>query len=179
MDSFIGGGSLPNPHADLTKTSDSNLVEKRGELKNIGLAAMLAITAHNLPEGMATFFSVLDDPAVGFNLAFAISIHNIPEGISIAIPLYYATGSKKKAVLATLISALAEPIGAILGYSILAPFMGPAVYGSVFGVIAGAMVYLALDELLPAAKKYASGHETVYGMILGMGIIALSLILFK
>lgn len=128
---------------------------------------------------MATFFSTLDNPSVGINLAFAIAIHNIPEGISIAIPVYYATGSKKKAILATLISALAEPAGALLGYSILSPFMGPTVYGSLFGIIAGAMVYLALDELLPAAKRYARGHETVYGMVLGMGVIALSLVLFK
>lgn len=170
---------LPNPHADLTKISQTDAIEKRFELKSIGLLATLAITAHNLPEGMATFFSTLDDPSVGMNLAIAIAIHNIPEGISIAIPVYYATGSKKKAIIATLISALAEPVGAILGYSILAPFMGPAVYGGLFGIIAGAMVYLALDELLPASKRYARGHETVYGMVLGMGVIAMSLVLFK
>lgn len=171
---------LPNPHAELSGSHDNHdLHSRRKQLGKVGLMATLAITAHNLPEGMATFFSTLDNPTVGISLAIAIAIHNIPEGLSIAIPVYYATGSKKKAVLATFASAIAEPIGAFLGYIVLAPFIGPAVYGSVFGVIAGAMVYLALDELLPAAKRYAKGHETVYGIISGMAIIALSLVMFK
>ena len=171
---------LPNPHAELAGEHNSHDHEtQRIQLGKVGLMATLAITAHNLPEGMATFFSTLNSPSVGISLAIAIAIHNIPEGLSIAIPIYYATGSKKKAVLATFASAIAEPIGAFLGYVILAPFIGPAVYGSVFGVIAGAMVYLALDELLPAAKRYAQGHETVYGIVSGMVIIALSLVMFK
>ncbi len=167
---------LPNPHADIDHHHHD--ADKKN-LQKVGLMATLAITAHNLPEGMATFFATLDNPTVGMSLAFAIAIHNIPEGLSIAIPVYYATGSKKKAVLATLVSAIAEPVGAFLGYIVLQPFIGPAVYGGVFGVISGAMVYLALDELLPAAKRYAKGHETVYGIVSGMAIIALSLALFK
>lgn len=168
---------LPNPHAGLGMRS-----EKKGDspqLARVGLFATLAITAHNFPEGMATFFATLDDPAVGMPLAVAIAVHNIPEGISIAVPVYYATGSKSKAVMATAISGLAEPVGALLGYAVLAPFLSPIVYGWVFSMIAGAMVFLALDELLPAAKKYADGHDTTYAMIAGMGVMALSLILFK
>ena len=92
-------------------------------------------------------------------LALAIAIHNIPEGISIAAPIYFATRSRKKTVWACLLSGLAEPLGAALGYLILQPFLSPAVFGSVFGVIAGVMVFLALDELLPAAKRYSDGHE--------------------
>lgn len=171
---------LPNPHIKLARPHDVQSDEsKRKQLSKVGLMATLAITAHNIPEGMATFFSTLDSPTIGISLAIAIAIHNIPEGLSIAIPVYYATGSKKKAVLATFVSAIAEPIGAILGYLVLAPFIGPAVYGSLFGVIAGAMVYLALDELLPTAKRYAQGHETVYGIVSGMALIALSLVMFK
>lgn len=172
---------LPNPHGDLHHTHDEGdgHSHKKSELKAIGMMTAIAITAHNLPEGMATFFSTLSNPGIGGTLAFAIAVHNIPEGLSIAIPVYYATGSRKKAFLATFISAIAEPVGAFVGYVALAPFLSPFVYGSVFGVIAGAMVYLSLDELLPAAKKYAKGHETVYGMISGMGIIALSLVLFR
>lgn len=170
---------IPNPHAELAAGQSLNTEAERQKLFKVGLLATLAITAHNFPEGMATFFSTLDDPAVGTSLALAIAVHNIPEGISIALPVYYATGSKKIAVLATFLSGLAEPLGALLGYAVLAPFLSPEVYGMVFGMIAGAMVFLSLDELLPAAKRYAKGHETVYGIVLGMAIIALSLALFK
>lgn len=99
-------------------------------------------------------------------------------GISIAAPVYFATRSRKKTVWACLLSGLAEPLGAALGYLVLQPFLSPAVFGSVFGVIAGVMVFLALDELLPAAKRYSDGHETVYGLTTGMAVIAVSLVLF-
>ena len=166
---------VPNPHNKLTAPHD----ESKSHLKRVGLLAALAITVHNFPEGMATFFATLEDPVVGASLAFAIAIHNIPEGVSIAIPVYYATGDRKLTLLACLLSAVAEPVGALVGYLVLAPFLTPFVFGSVFGVIAGAMVFLSLDELLPTAKRYSSGHDAVYGMVIGMGSIALSLILFK
>jgi ZIP family zinc transporter len=168
---------IPNPHNELTKISSPEADQKY--LARVGLMAALAITIHNFPEGMATFFATLDNPVVGAPLAIAIAVHNIPEGVSIAVPVYYATNSKKMALLACLISAIAEPVGAALGYFVLAPFLTPFVFGSVFGIIAGAMVFLALDELLPSAKRYASGHDAVYGMIIGMGMVALSLVLFK
>ncbi len=166
---------IPNPHNKLTTPHD----ESKSHLRRVGLLAALAITVHNFPEGMATFFAALDDPVLGSSLAFAIAVHNIPEGVSIAIPVYYATGDKKLTLFACSISALAEPVGALLGYLVLAPFLSPFVFGSVFGVIAGAMVFLAMDELLPTAKRYASGHDAVYGMVIGMACIALSLVLFR
>lgn len=183
---FFGGMALlvmldrlvPNPHGCMDKTHGGG--DCGGpQLKRVGLMAALAITAHNVPEGMATFFATLDDPVVGAPLAMAIAVHNIPEGVSIAIPVYYATGSRAKAFGAVGISALAEPLGAAVGYAVLAPFLSPAVYGAVFGAIAGAMVFLSLDELLPAAKRYSTGHETAYGLVLGMAALALSLVLFK
>lgn len=176
---FLLDRLVPNPHASLSIKDDTHLAPPAESIKRVGLMAALAITAHNVPEGMATFFAALEDPVVGLPLAIAIAIHNIPEGVSIAIPVYYATGSKKTALLATAGSALAEPLGALVGYVILAPFLTPVVYAVTFGVIAGVMVYLALDELLPTAKRYASGHETTYGMILGMGAIALSLVMLR
>lgn len=180
---FFGGVGLlvlldrlvPNPHVDTGKTPHG----KPEKIARVGLMATLAITAHNFPEGAATFFATLDNPVVGAPLAGAIAIHNIPEGISIAIPVYYATGSRIKAFWAVCASAMAEPVGALIAYGALAPFLSQAVFGGVFGVIAGAMVFLALDELLPAAKRYATGHETVYGMVSGMAVLALSLVLFK
>ena len=166
---------IPNPHARVEVGGDQD----RKAVARVAVLTSLAITAHNFPEGLATFFATLDSPVVGAPLAIAIAIHNIPEGVSIALPIYYATGSKKKAILATLISGLAEPAGALIGYLLLANFLTPFVFGSVFGIITGAMVFLALDELLPAAKRYAQGHETVYGMVCGMAALALSLVLFR
>jgi ZIP family zinc transporter len=165
---------IPNPHGAMSSANGD-----QAQIKRVGLLAAFAITAHNLPEGLATFLATLDNPAVGVSLAAAIAIHNIPEGVSIAIPVFYATGSRAKAVLATVLSALAEPAGALIGYALLAPFLSPTVFAVVFGMIAGAMVFLALDELLPTAKRYAVGHETVYGIVTGMAALAASLILFR
>lgn len=170
---------VPNPHIKLEARGKNTHAHVHTHLKRVSLFATLAITAHNFPEGCATFFATLDHPSVGVTLAIAIALHNIPEGVSIAIPVYFATESKRAAVMATVISAVAEPAGAIIGYTILAPFLSPIVYGILFGFIAGAMVYLALDELLPAARRYAVGHETVYGLVLGMMILAASLVLFR
>ncbi|MFC0819458.1 zinc transporter ZupT [Moraxella marmotae] len=169
---------IPNPHDTLDvhdpRFHDSN----QNYLKRIGLMTAFAITAHNFPEGLATFFATLENPTVGTPLAFAIAVHNIPEGISIAAPIYFATQNKRLTVLACFISGLAEPLGAVMGYAILRPFLSPAIFGWVFGIIAGAMVFLAMDELLPAAKRYSDGHETVYGLIGGMAAISISLALF-
>jgi ZIP family zinc transporter len=185
---FLGGVLLitaidhfiPNPHESL-ETKDNELLRTHNAeyIKRVGLLTAIAITAHNFPEGLATFFAMLDSPTLGLPLALAIAIHNIPEGISIAIPVYFATHNKLYAFGAALLSGLAEPVGALIGFAFLAPFMSDMVFGAVFGVIAGVMVFLALDELLPAAKRYAKGHETVYGLVGGMAMIALSLVLFR
>ncbi|MFC7473695.1 zinc transporter ZupT [Dankookia sp. GCM10030260] len=166
---------VPNPHADVAAAAAA----EKTELRRVGLLAAAAITAHNLPEGMATFFATLDDPVLGSTLAFAIALHNIPEGISIAVPVFYATGSRWKATMATVVAGLAEPVGAVLGYLVLAPILTPTVIGLLFGAIAGIMVFLSLDELLPAAKRYASGHEATYGMLGGMAVLAVSLVLLR
>ncbi|WP_198344845.1 zinc transporter ZupT [Neisseria chenwenguii] len=170
---------IPNPHETLDAEDPDFQERRRSHIARVGMMAAFAITAHNFPEGLATFFATLDNPEVGMPLALVIAIHNIPEGISIAAPVYFATKSRRKTVLACLVSGLAEPLGAVLGYVFLKPFLSPAVFGTVFGLIAGVMVFLALDELLPAAKRYSDGHETVYGLTTGMGVIALSLVLFR
>ena len=185
---------IPNPHASMDTQEVGKVAtdpekpvpnvtmvhhDHKQSLNRVGLMAALAITGHNLPEGLATFFATLDEPSVGLAVAVAIAIHNIPEGVSIAVPVFYATQSRAKAVWATVISGLAEPFGALVGYLVLAPFLTPDVFGAVFGILAGAMVFLALDELLPAARRYAHGHETVYGIVIGMAMMAISLVLFK
>ncbi|MGV8959123.1 MAG: zinc transporter ZupT [Stenotrophomonas sp.] len=184
---FLGGVLLimaidhfvPNPHESLDKQDPRFRDNNRSYIKRVGSLTAVAITAHNFPEGLATFFATLENPSVGMPLAFAIAIHNIPEGIAIAVPVYFATGNKFYAFGASLLSGLAEPVGAAIGYFALAGSLSHPVFGTVFGMIAGIMVFLALDELLPAAKRYAQGHETVYGLVAGMGTLALSLVLFK
>lgn len=166
---------VPNPHGHL----EQDTAKADPLVAKAGLLAAAAITVHNLPEGLATFFSTLQDPTVGSSLAIAIAIHNIPEGVAIALPIFYASGSKLQAFFWTLVSALAEPLGAFLGFMVLGGDPGALVYGIVFGLIAGAMVFLSLDELLPTAKRYSKGHETVYGMVIGMALLATSLVLFK
>ncbi|TYT26002.1 zinc transporter ZupT [Luteimonas viscosa] len=170
---------VPNPHERLEVDDPYFRQHNRDYVKRVGLLTAIAITAHNFPEGLATFFATLENPGVGMPLAFAIAIHNIPEGIAIAVPVYFATHNKAYAFIACLLSGLAEPIGAIIGYVLLRPYLSDAVFGGVFGFIAGVMVFLALDELLPAAKRYAKGHETVYGLVTGMAALAISLVLFK
>lgn len=168
---------VPNPHETIEAQSKQDLSQP--QLLRTGLLTLFAISAHNLPEGLATFFATLESPALGTPLAVAIAIHNVPEGVAIALPVYGATGRKDYALVASLVSGFAEPLGAALGYFILAPYMSHTIYGMVFGIIGGVMVYLALDELLPTAKRFSKGHETVYGLVSGMAALATSLVIFK
>lgn len=175
-----------NPHE--TK-SDSQLLElkpqnrssliKDSTLKRTGIFTALAIGIHNFPEGFATFISALEDPTVGITIAFAIAIHNIPEGMAVSLPIYHATGNKKSAFWYATLSGVAEPIGALVGFFLLLPFMGDATLGITFGMVAGIMVYISFDELLPAARVYGNAHTTIAGITLGMLVMAISLIAFK
>ncbi|MFP3937374.1 MAG: zinc transporter ZupT [Phycisphaerae bacterium] len=149
------------------------------KLHRMGLFTALAIAIHNFPEGLATFLSALDDPTLGVAIAVAIALHNIPEGISVSVPIYYATGSRRKAFCYSLVSGLAEPAGAMLGYLALRPFIGPGVMGAMFGAVAGIMVYISLDELLPASRAYGRGHDSLFGLLSGMVVMALSLLLMS
>ncbi|GFM37514.1 zinc transporter ZupT [Desulfovibrio psychrotolerans] len=148
-----------------------------GKLKRMGVFAAMAIAIHNFPEGLATFTAALADPSLGVAIAVAIAIHNIPEGIAVSIPIFYATGSRKKAFRYSFLSGLSEPLGALVGYLILMPFLSPYVMGVVFASVAGIMVFISLDLLLPAAQEYGEHHLCTYGLISGMAVMALSLLL--
>lgn len=148
------------------------------KLKQTGLFTALALTLHNFPEGLATFFSALDSVTLGFSIALAVAIHNIPEGIAVALPIYHSTGSRTKAFWASAASGMAEPVGAIVGYFILHAVLQEAVLGILFAVVAGIMVYLALDELLPTAHDYGHGHQVISGVLGGMVLMALVLLIF-
>lgn len=146
-------------------------------LMRMGVFTALAVAIHNFPEGFATLISALQDPALGVSIAIAIAIHNIPEGIAVSVPIYYATGSKLKAFKYSFLSGLAEPVGALVGYLILAPFMNDVIFGIVFAAVGGIMVFISLDQLLPAARDYGDHHLSVYGTVIGMIIMAVSLVL--
>lgn len=151
---------------------------KKGSLYRMGIFSALAIAIHNFPEGLATFASALKDPALGISIAIAIAIHNIPEGIAVSVPIYYATGDKKKAFFYSFLSGLSEPIGALVGYVLLYRYFNDIVFGILFAGVAGIMVFISIDELLPAAQRYGEHHLSIYGLVCGMAVMALSLLLF-
>jgi ZIP family zinc transporter len=143
----------------------------------VGVFTALAIAIHNFPEGLATFLSAIKDPSLGIPIAIAIAIHNIPEGIAVAVPIYHATGNKKKAFGYSFLSGIAEPVGALLGFTLLRVFFNDLIFGIVFSGVAGIMVYISLDELLPSAEKYGEHHLSIIGLVAGMSVMALSLLI--
>lgn len=163
-----------NPHEPATTEEEA----RRRRLMKTGVFTAFALALHNFPEGFATFLSGLEAPEIAIPIAVAIAIHNIPEGIAVAVPLRAATGSRKKAFWWATISGLAEPVGALIGFAILMPFIGPATMGFSFAAIAGIMVFISLDELLPTAEETGKHHFAIYGLIAGMAIMAVSLMLF-
>lgn len=170
--------SFENPHEVRTIEDINKPITKDKKLMRMGLFSALAIAIHNFPEGIATFSAGLIDPTIAIPIAVAIAIHNIPEGIAVSVPIYYATGDRKKAFLYSFLSGLAEPVGALFGYLILKPFLNETVLGILFASVAGIMVFISLDELLPTAKEYGKHHSAIYGLIAGMAVMAVSLLLF-
>lgn len=178
IDKFIP--KQTNPH-ELKKVEDMNkpfeTIPGQNELMKMGVFAALAIGIHNFPEGIATFVSALNDPKLGISIAIAVAIHNIPEGIAVSVPIYYATGSRRKAFKLSFLSGLSEPAGALVAYLLLMPFLTEFMFGIIFAAVAGIMVFISIDELLPAAKKYDEAHTSIYGLILGMAVMAVSLLI--
>jgi ZIP family zinc transporter len=151
--------------------------EKKLLLMSINTA--IAMGLHNFPEGLATFVATLADPKVGAVLAVATAIHNIPEGLCVALPIYYATGNRWKAFGWAVLSGVSEPFAALLGWAVLANSFSNQLYAVLFGFVAGMMVVISVRELLPTAHRYDPEDTVVtYSFIGGMGIIALSLVLF-
>ncbi|HIV08521.1 MAG TPA: zinc transporter ZupT [Candidatus Spyradenecus faecavium] len=158
--------------------------QTRRTLLRMGAFTALAITVHNFPEGLSTFLAALVDPHLGAVIAFAIALHNIPEGISVSVPIYYATGNRRRAFVWSCLAGFAEPAGALFLWAVLALCHGalffeppPMLMGLVSGAVAGIMVFISLDELLPASRAYGKGHDSLYGLVAGMALMALSLLL--
>ena len=176
---FTAAAADPDPHAHDHRVGHEKLLR-------MGLFTALAIGIHNFPEGLATFLAALEDPSVGLAIAVAVALHNIPEGISVSVPIFYATGDRRKAFLYSMLSGLAEPVGAGLAYLGILFFLGsdsggvpPQVMGMLFGGVAGVMVYISIDELLPTSRAFGKGHDSIFGLVAGMGLMALSLLLMK
>jgi ZIP family zinc transporter len=161
-----------------TREEKPQTIIGRKRLWRIGLFSALAIAIHNFPEGLATFLSALNNPKLGISIAVAIAIHNIPEGLAVSAPIFFATGSRCKAFWFSFLSGLAEPVGGLVGYFLFRSFPNQLAFGLVFAAVAGVMVYISFDELLPAAKEYGEHQHAVWSLIAGMAVMAISLVLF-
>jgi zinc transporter, ZIP family len=168
--------SEENPHElhTVEEMADKHPVKDKRLLRT-GLFMALAIAIHNLPEGLATFMAGVADPKLGISVALAIAIHNIPEGIAVSVPIFYATGSRKAAFAGSFLSGLAEPVGALIGIALFSVFLPEHLFGIVFAAVAGIMIYISFDELLPAAREYGKHHHAIGGLIAGMALMAVSL----
>ena len=175
IDKLIPSHNNDHDECDSDTTIKGNQNQK---LLRLGVFSAIALAIHNFPEGLATFMSAIKDPTYGISIAFAVAVHNIPEGIAVAIPIYYATKSRNKAFWYSFLSGLAEPVGALIGYFILMQFFDDSPFGIVFSAVAGIMVYISLNELIPTAREYAGQRLTMIGVIVGMMIMAISLLLF-
>lgn len=167
-----------NPHSGHL-VEEINSIPQNTSLYRIGIFTALAITIHNFPEGMVTFAGYLADPNLGITITTAIALHNIPEGIAVAIPIYFSTGSKKKAFWFSFLSGLSEPLGALAAYGIFSYFNSTINFGFLFAAVAGVMIYISLEELIPTSRIYDKGSLSVYGLIAGMFVVALSLIILQ
>ena len=167
------------------RTAAVGMLDQTGNekaLHRLGIMSALAIAVHNFPEGIATFIGALNDAEMGVGITFAISIHNIPEGIAVAIPIYYATKSKGKALLYATLSGMSEVIGALLCLAVTSIFGieltgGGPTFPIVMAAVAGIMIYISLDELLPTAEKYGKHHIAIAGVVGGMAIMGISLLI--
>ena len=168
--------SVENPH-EAHSVEELQHKPRQSKLMRVGLMSALAIAIHNFPEGIATFTAGMNDPTLGLAIAVAVAIHNIPEGIAVSVPIFFATESRKKAFLWSLLSGLAEPLGALAAWLILAPILTPVLLGCILTAVAGIMVYISLDELLPAAREHGEAHTAIAGVVVGMVIMAVSLLI--
>ncbi|MFA6688931.1 MAG: zinc transporter ZupT [Sphaerochaetaceae bacterium] len=150
-----------------------------GKLMRTGVFSAIAIAIHNFPEGLATFMAGLVEPSLGISIAVAIAIHNIPEGISVSVPIYYATKNRRKAFVYSFLSGLAEPVGALIGFFLLRSIFNDVTFGLIFAMVAGIMVYISFDELLPTAEEYGEHHLVIGGVVAGMAVMGASLVLFS
>jgi len=178
IDKFVPSSENPHEMRKVEEIYNENSDDNKKKLMRMGTLTALAIAIHNFPEGLATFTSSIKDPSLGIAIAVAIAIHNIPEGIAVSMPVYFATGDRRKAFRLSFLSGLSEPLGAVIGYLILFRFFNDVIFGVLFAAVAGIMVFISVDELLPTAREYGEPHLSIYGLVAGMMVMAVSLLLF-
>ena len=167
-----------NPNEQEGQPEKKNAAKRR--LLHSGLFIGAALCLHNFPEGFLVFMNALENPGTGVAVAVALAIHNIPEGIAVGAPVYAATRNRLKTVGLTALTGVAEPVGAVLGFLLLSQFLTGSTLGWVFGVVAGMMVFICVDELLPAAKRFETNQrQTTYGFVAGMAVLAASITLLQ
>lgn len=159
------------PHEEY---DEENQEKPHQNLYRVGFVSMMAIMLHNFPEGIATFMAGYQDITLGITIAIAITLHNIPEGISVALPIYFATGSKKQALKYTFLSGIAEPVGAFLAFIVLRPFINDLVLGAIFGIVGGIMLYISLEELIPSSRQYGYKRLALFSTFAGICLMPLS-----
>lgn len=164
IDSFV-------PHQEYDKVSGD---KPHNNLFRVGFVSTLAIGLHNFPEGIATFMAGYEDATLGLSIAIAIALHNIPEGISVAMPIYFSTGSKLKAFKYTFLSGIAEPIGALIAFLILKPFINDISLGAIFSIVTGIMLYIAIEELIPSSRQYGYDRQALFATFTGICLMPLT-----
>ncbi len=162
---------------ELIDKDPHNISEEDEKIKKAGLLTAIAISLHRFPEGLTMFLVASTNVKLGIPLAIAIAIHNLPEGIAIGLPMYHATGKKRYAMLFSAIAGISGPIGALIGYGIIQIFMPQMAIGILFAIVAGIMVYISLDTLLPTAREYGDNHDVMAGILAGMFFIGIGLLL--
>ncbi len=167
------------PHEYIAEHHPETRMTRTPALLRTGMFLAFGIAIHNFPEGMATFVGTLQHTGLGVAIAVAVAIHNIPEGLAVSLPIYSATGSRRKAFLWSFLSGVAEPLGALIAALVLAPILSPAILGWMLAIVAGIMVFISLDELVPVARSYGQEHLTIVGVIIGMAVMALSIWMLK
>lgn len=165
---------IPHHYLEERARRQHKVVDRR--MLSMGFVVTLGLVIHNFPEGMAVFLSSVNNIKLGAILALAIALHNIPEGIAVAAPIYHATLNKGKAIKYALVSGLAEPMGAVIAYLLLGPYLDQGIISYIFALVAGVMVYISFDELLPTCFNDQYGHNSILGIIAGMAIVSLSMV---
>lgn len=169
--------SHSHSHGEVADHRKEDHLNKK-HLEKLAIMTAISIGIHNLPEGLAIFTAGLKDITIAIPLGVAVILHNIPLSIAISVPIYYSTKSKKKTFIYSTLVGLCQPLGAVIGYALFSSFFSDMLFGVLFSIIAGIMVFISLDELLPASQQYEDHHFSVYGTILGMMVMAVSLMLF-
>ena len=171
-----------NPHSvrkveDMDDCAEIQEANRTDKLLRTGFLSAIAIAVHNFPEGIATFVASVKDVNLGIAITIAVAIHNIPEGLAVAVPVYYATNDRRKAFCYSFLSGLAEPLGALVGFLVLMPVLNDIAFGVIFAAVAGIMLFISFDELIPTAREFGENHLATYGLIAGMAVMAVSLVL--